>query len=150
MSPGTMRWHGTLTGIQPRIRLNRSFDERWETYLGYVLRIQGHVREQAQAFSVGITEALHAHHQLQVGDTLSGVALPVASPDLDPVDYDQTTSITMIRPAPPRPRMAPRPRGKSLPLTLQSIRRGAIVACDLRPTPFSAVVVSGVVAWRLK
>jgi hypothetical protein len=30
-------WQGTLVGIQPRIRLTRSFDERSHTYLGAVL-----------------------------------------------------------------------------------------------------------------
>lgn len=97
MPHGIVRWHGTLTGIQPRIRLTRSFDERWETYLGYVLWIQGHAREQNQEFSVGIPEVLHAHQQFQVGDTLSGVARPVAEPDLDPVDYAQTTAITLTQ-----------------------------------------------------
>ena len=96
MPHGTVRWHGTLTGIQPRIRLTRSFDERWETYLGYVLRVEGYIQGQVQEFSVGITEALHAQYQFRVGDTLSGVSLSVANPDLDPVDYDQTTEIKVI------------------------------------------------------
>lgn len=65
--------------------------------MGYVLRIEGYIQEQAQEFSVGIPEALHAHHQFQVGDTLSGAARSVANPDLDPVDYDQTTGITLTR-----------------------------------------------------
>ena len=34
-------WQGTLVGIQPRIRLTRSFDERSHTYLGYALRLDG-------------------------------------------------------------------------------------------------------------
>ena len=34
-------WHGHLLSVQPRIRLNRSFDERYHTYLGYVLYLYG-------------------------------------------------------------------------------------------------------------
>jgi hypothetical protein len=42
MPASTVHWHGTLTGIQPRLRLERSFDERWETYLDYVLGVEGY------------------------------------------------------------------------------------------------------------
>lgn len=34
-----IQWRGTLTSVQPRIRLSRSFDQRSHSYLGYVLRI---------------------------------------------------------------------------------------------------------------
>ena len=34
-------WSGSVTAIQPRIRLTRSFDERSHTYLGYLLRVEG-------------------------------------------------------------------------------------------------------------
>ena len=36
-----LAWRGTLLGIQPRIRLTRSFDERSHAYLGYSLRLDG-------------------------------------------------------------------------------------------------------------
>jgi hypothetical protein len=31
----SVSWQGAILGIQPRIRLTRSFDERAHTYLGY-------------------------------------------------------------------------------------------------------------------
>jgi len=36
-------WNGRLIGVQPRIRLTRSFDQRSHTYQGYVLRVHGAV-----------------------------------------------------------------------------------------------------------
>ena len=38
---GKMFFHGTLTSVQPRIRLLRSFDQRSHSYLGYVLSVEG-------------------------------------------------------------------------------------------------------------
>lgn len=122
MPHGTVRWHGTLTGIQPRIRLTRSFDERWETYLGYVLRIEGYIQGQAQEFSVGIPETLHAHQQFQIGDTLSGVARPVTHLDLDTVDYDQTTEITLTRRDTPPDAASPPWQGVTPPLAVYQAR----------------------------
>jgi hypothetical protein len=34
-------WTGEITGVQPRIDLLRSFDERQHSYLEYLLRITG-------------------------------------------------------------------------------------------------------------
>jgi hypothetical protein len=34
-------WSGRLVGVQPRIRLLRSFDQRQHSYQGYVLRVEG-------------------------------------------------------------------------------------------------------------
>ena len=41
-----LAWQGTLLGIQPRIRLTRSFDERSHTYLGYALRLDGAIADR--------------------------------------------------------------------------------------------------------
>ena len=40
-STGKICWSGLLVGVQPRIRLLRSFDERQHSYQGYVLRVRG-------------------------------------------------------------------------------------------------------------
>ena len=34
-------WSGVVMSIQPRVRLLRSFDQRSDTYLGYVVRLAG-------------------------------------------------------------------------------------------------------------
>ena len=37
-----LNWQGTVIGVQPRIRLLRSFDERSHTYLGLCLTNVGY------------------------------------------------------------------------------------------------------------
>jgi hypothetical protein len=39
--------------VQPRIRLTRSFDERYHGYPGYLLRVQGEVGGEPREFTVG-------------------------------------------------------------------------------------------------
>lgn len=39
-------WSGRLVGVQPHIRLMRSFDERNHSRLGYVLRVEATVKDQ--------------------------------------------------------------------------------------------------------
>lgn len=35
-----IRWNGVLISAQPQFRLNRSFDRRNHSYLGYALRVR--------------------------------------------------------------------------------------------------------------
>lgn len=42
-------WQGTVVAVQPRLRLTRSFDQRYHTYLGYVLRLQGQIDDEDEA-----------------------------------------------------------------------------------------------------
>jgi hypothetical protein len=57
---------GTITSIQPRIRLTRSFDEASHTYLGYAIKIAGTIDNQEtissnqNIFSIGIGKAAQA------------------------------------------------------------------------------------------
>ena len=76
-------WDGVVSGVQPRIRLTRSFDERSHTYQGYVLRIQGDIDGDACEFIVAVGEGAHNKHQFQSGDRISGVGHPVADPRLE-------------------------------------------------------------------
>lgn len=80
-------WRGVLISVQPRIRLNRSFDQRSHTYLGYALTVRGRVGTDAREFRVGVGQGAHAKHQFRVGDTVSGDALPVADPRLETVEF---------------------------------------------------------------
>lgn len=73
-----LNWQGTVIGVQPRIRLLRSFDERSHTYLGYVLHINGAIGDVQRIFSVAIGKAAQAKHRFCVGDVVSGNAAPVA------------------------------------------------------------------------
>jgi hypothetical protein len=77
---GKLAFSGVVTGVQPRIRLMRSFDERSHTYLGYVLRVRG---ADDRELLVAIGEAAHAKHQLRAGDSVSGEGVPVADPRIE-------------------------------------------------------------------
>jgi len=92
-----LNWKGTIVGIQPRIRLTRSFDERYHTYLGYLLRIQGQIDDEPEEFLIGIGKAAQTKHQFQVGDKISGRSAPVANPKLEPVDYYKTAGLKVIQ-----------------------------------------------------
>ncbi len=67
MSSGAVDWRGTVTSVQPRIRLTRSFDERQHSYQGYLLRVDGIVEDERRAFLVAVGRAAHEKHTFQVG-----------------------------------------------------------------------------------
>jgi 1,2-phenylacetyl-CoA epoxidase catalytic subunit len=72
---------GTITSIQPRIRLTRSFDEASHTYLGYAIKIAGTIDDEETTFSIGIGKAAQAKFNLKVNDVISGKCLSVPDPD---------------------------------------------------------------------
>jgi hypothetical protein len=86
-----------LVSIQPRIRLNRSFDERSHVYLGYTLGVSGKIGSEDREFLVGVGEGAHAKHQFRAGDLISGEALPVADPRLETVEFYKVSSLRADR-----------------------------------------------------
>ena len=80
-------WSGVITSVQPRIRLMRSFDQRYHSYLGYVLRIEGTCGDETGAFLIAVGKAAHAKHQFRAGMEASGMAVPVADPRLETAGY---------------------------------------------------------------
>lgn len=89
-------WSGVLTSVQPRIRLNRSFDQRSHTYQGYVLRVRGSVGGEKREFLVGVGKGEHTRHQIKVGDTLRGEALPVVHPRLETVELYKVSKLKVV------------------------------------------------------
>jgi hypothetical protein len=79
--------------VQPRIRLSRSFDQRSHTYLGYALRVRGSIGGEVREFLVGVGEGAHAKHRFRAGDTVAGVALPVADPRLETVEFYKVSDL---------------------------------------------------------
>jgi hypothetical protein len=75
---GKTSWSGELIGVQPRIRLTRSFDQRSHTYQGYLLRVRAIVAGEEREVLVAIGEAAHAQHQFHASDRVSGEGVPVA------------------------------------------------------------------------
>jgi hypothetical protein len=92
-------WNGVLISIQPRIRLNRSFDQVSHVYLGYSLRVYGTAGGEVREFLVGIGASAQAKHQLQAGDAVSGDALPVADPRLETVEFYKVSNLKVTEPA---------------------------------------------------
>ena len=79
--------------VQPRIRLHRSFDERWHTYHGYVLRVRGSIGDEARDFLVAVGEGAHAQHAFRAGDALSGEGVPVADPRREIADIYKVSKL---------------------------------------------------------
>src|SRR4030042_6599485 len=94
--PDKLRWHGKLTGVQARIRLLRSFDQRNHKYLGYALRVRGTVNGEEREFLVGIGKGAQAKHQFRVGDVASGESLPVADSVTEAVEFYKTSGLRLL------------------------------------------------------
>ena len=90
-------WRGRIVGIQPRIRLLRSFDQRNHGYQGYVLSIHGFCDEQTGDFKVAIGKAAHKKHQLRVDMELSGLAVAVADSRLETADFYKVSGIKVLK-----------------------------------------------------
>jgi hypothetical protein len=58
-----LSFRGVIISIQPRIRLTRSFDEAFHTYLGYAIRITGTIDNQQTTFSIDIDKIDYATYQ---------------------------------------------------------------------------------------
>ncbi len=89
-------WRGQIISIQPRIRLMRSFDERSHSYLGYVLRLRGTIDGEQREFTVAIGKSAHAKHQFQIGDQVSGEAVPVADPRLETAEFYKASRLRVV------------------------------------------------------
>jgi hypothetical protein len=100
-------WHGRLIGIQPRIRLTRSFDERSHTYLGYALRLAGTIAGRPGEFLVGLGPAAHERHRLRAGDILRGESVPVDDPRIEPIDFYKTVRLQVLERGPEQPSPGP-------------------------------------------
>jgi hypothetical protein len=125
-----LSWRGEIVAVQPRIRLIRSFDERSHAYLGYVLRLHGHVAGAAREFTVGIGKVAQAKHAFRAGDKTDGVALPVADPRLEPVEYYKASTLK-IRERPVLAAVAP-PPWLGVPPTLEAYRERGHRRLDTR------------------
>ena len=89
-------WQGTIEGVQPRIRLMRSFDERSHTYLGYVLLLKGMVEGVSQDLKVAIGKAAQIKHGFQVGDQIEGMAEPVSDEKQEVANYYKASKLRIL------------------------------------------------------
>ncbi len=95
-SDAKIEWQGEIRSVQPRIRLNRSFDERSHSYLGYVLRIRGSLGGEAREFVVAIGKAAQEKHGFRAGDQVCGKGVPVADPRLETADFYKVSGLKVL------------------------------------------------------
>jgi hypothetical protein len=99
MKASPIPWQGEILSVQPRIRLGRSFDERYHTYLGYVLLIRGTLHgEEEREFLVAVGKAAHAKHAFRVGMMISGKSHVVEDSNLEIAELFKTSGIRVESP----------------------------------------------------
>ena len=96
MGDAKVPWRGTLLGVQPRIRLTRSFDQRHHSYLGFVLFLRGTAAGEAREFSVGIGSAAQAKHGFRAGDEVSGEAVAAQHPETEPAQFYKASALRVL------------------------------------------------------
>ncbi|MBW1792581.1 MAG: hypothetical protein JRJ14_10065 [Deltaproteobacteria bacterium] len=89
-------WQGKLVSVQPRIRLQRSFDQRNHSYLGYALRVRGVIDDHEQEFIVGIGKRAQAKHGFRVGDVVFGQCLPVEDNRTETVEFYKVSKLKFL------------------------------------------------------
>jgi hypothetical protein len=114
--PSQVSFSGVVLAVQPRVMLHRSFDQRHEEYLGYVLRVSGHLDGRPRAFLVGLSEADQERAGLQAGDHVEGQGALVHDRRTEISDIDRVTGLRAIARASGRPRKGPPKLGVPVPL----------------------------------
>lgn len=94
---GKLAWRGTVTAVQPRIRLIRSFDQRNHSYLGFMLSVDGVVGGEPSQFTVGIGKAAQAKNEFRPGDEVSGESVPPADPRIEPAELYKTSKLKLLK-----------------------------------------------------
>jgi len=90
-------WSGSIIAVQPRIRLSRSFDERYHSYQGYVLHINGQHGDATGDILIAVGKGAHAKHKFNTGMKLSGQSLPVNDPRLETAGFYKTSRIKIAK-----------------------------------------------------
>jgi len=91
-----IHFEGTITSVQPRIRLLRSFDQRSHSYLGYVLRVDGTVGGENRMFWIAVGNKTHARHRFHVGQKISGKCTPVADPHQESAEFYKVSNLKLL------------------------------------------------------
>jgi hypothetical protein len=106
---GKIDWSGRVLGVQPRIRLTRSFDQSSHSYQGYVLRLLGDVDGESQPFVVALGKGAHEKHGFRAGDIVSGVGEPVAVLETEIADLYKASHLKLQKRSPTEPTEPPPP-----------------------------------------
>jgi hypothetical protein len=125
-----LAWSGEIVGVQPRIDLMRSFDQRQHSYLGYLLLVNGTVAGASREFAVRIGTGAQAKHQLRAGMRVSGLAEAVPTLERETADFYKVSALTVESPAAaeaPQP-----PPWRDVPPTLELYRERGHRRLDAR------------------
>lgn len=108
-SPGVEKicWIGHLVGVQPRIRLLRSFDERKHSYQGYVLRIEGTCGGETGEFLIAVGAGAHEKYRFQGGMEVTGQSVPVDASRMEMAGYYKTSGLKVVKDAQDGPPAGP-------------------------------------------
>jgi hypothetical protein len=101
MSSANISWSGRIVAVQPRIRLTRSYDERYHSYHGYILDIDGVCGGVAGRFLIAVGKTAHEKHSFHVGMELSGRSVQIEDPRLEVAGFYKTSGITITNDPPP-------------------------------------------------
>lgn len=113
-------WCGRIVSVQPRIRLTRSFDERYHSYLGYVLGVTGECESESSEFLVAVGKKACEKHQFAAGMELKGVSVLVDDPRLETAALYKTSKTKVLKAASPAEPFPPPYLG--LPPSLETYR----------------------------
>ncbi|HVC11309.1 MAG TPA: hypothetical protein VNE59_06715 [Burkholderiales bacterium] len=119
-APHKIAWFGELLGVQPRIDLGRSFDQRQHSYLGDALFLRGEVGGEAREFSLRIGPGAQARHAFRAGDRVSGAAHPAADRERETAELYKASALRLVARAEGEP--PPGPPWRGVPPALEVYR----------------------------
>lgn len=92
-----LEWSGYVVAVQPRIRLTRSFDERFHSYLGYVLLVEGSCDGQSGRFLIAVGSAARERYGIQAGMELSGCSAGVEDSRKETAALYKTSGLKVVK-----------------------------------------------------
>lgn len=103
MTQSKTTWSGVIETVQPRIRLERSFDESYHVYVGFILWVRGQRQDKAgtvevyeERFGVAIGKKTQEKHEFRSGDEVAGLALPVTDPRMETAELYKASAFQLI------------------------------------------------------
>ncbi|MCK5149084.1 hypothetical protein KAR48_20175 [bacterium] len=92
-----LKFNGQILGVQPRIRLIRSFDESSHNYLGYNIFINGSIDEEEKTFCIAIGKAAQVKFGFRTGQIIIGQCLPVSKPNNEVAGFYKVSGLVKIK-----------------------------------------------------
>jgi hypothetical protein len=92
---GKLAWSGAVVGVQPRIRLTRSFDQASHAYQGFVLRLVGKLGDEERAFVVALGKGAQEKHGFRHGNRVVGLGEPVADRETEIADIYKVSQLAV-------------------------------------------------------